>query len=510
MTQIFEVQDTTVEIEKFLLIEQVRTENTQDTKIVYIENGELKLTSSPSDISTGIKVFDSSRVYYNTETKSFVNKDGQTLTSETTPVKPTTSYIFDEENYKLYTLSGSTLTEKTFTFTDTAPLSLALDTIVYDELNEVFYTGITPAAITSITRVSIIDTLPVVVAEGSIYYVSSEDKFYIKTENGWSQLKVSSYYPEIIKDNIDEDIEDDTELGRNLSVYDGKYFTEVINSVRKLYRYVYSSIGIVVNETIDENFTEVISLPKIPGVIDVPFYRLFIKQGLMERADLNRSPMIYQSTNFGDVFRDFRSLINEQIGYSNITKENAISLTILNKINIENSDIKFVKVPYISDNGTREIQANIGSAVNYVRFLERNDTEKYDIYWTKENVPEDTLKELGLDTVETKYLALTISENIYRRLAITRYLLASIEYLEETFIVDSNRNGSISDESPILKRLVLDSGASLFGEATFYDFFQAIKILFKTVLKLQQLRYDDTSLVTISSTFNNYFGINAN
>jgi hypothetical protein len=155
-------------------------------------------------------------------------------------------------------------------------------------------------------------------------------------------------------------------------------------------------------------------------------------------------------------------------------------------------------VPYSSNNGTREIQSRLESAIPYNNFLEINDLEKIDPYWTKENVPEETLKEIGLDVVETKYLSLIISENIYKKYITSRYILSTIEYLETILVSEGI---SIADN--------IEIEAGLFQNETLYNYYQVVKVLFKTVLKLYSARVEEIA-PTINSTFNKYYGINQN
>jgi len=506
LLKIFDIGDTTIEIDKYLLVDQVNK--------LYIESNTFKLSTivsssknylaigeNPTGTGTGILIYDPARIYYHGGT--FKTSDGTAATVSTT-------YVFDEENYILYTKSENVLTQKAFTFVNRIPLSLASGVVVYNELNEVFYIGTstTPSTITSITRVSVVDTLPAETisrdiltgTSGSIYVLTGSTTFYEKVSSGWEKLNVSDYYPDVIKNNVGLNITGNSALSRTLEVYNNYlfYIRNSITNALELYRYLYFS-----NTISRISFIERLSLPKEPGVIDVPFWRLLIKQGYVTRNVYeNFTPMVYKlqtdSESGNRVFLEINNYVNNYFGKSFA----AVTILVQPKAVITNSNLKFVEVPYSSENGTREILSNIDSATAYVPFLERSETEKNDIYWTKENVPEDTLKEIGLDSVETKYLSLTISENIYRRYVTARYILSAIEYLEGKFDITGQTESVIS-------RIKIDSGADLFGEVSLYDFFQAIKVQFKALLKMYEKQIDETPSVNVSTTFKRYYGINS-
>jgi hypothetical protein len=508
LLDIFEVRDATIEINKFLLVDQLNFDDLLQFKIFKISTTNNFIFIDGS-FPSGIQIYNPDRVYYH---------NGTFKTSNGTVATVSTDYVFDEENYILYTKSGNVLTQKVFTFTNREPSALVSGVVVYNELNEVFYIGTstTPSAITSITRVSVVDTLPAITTarnilsntRGSIYMLTGSIKFYEKVTNGWENLKVSDYYPEVIKNNVGLNITGNSTLSETLEKYNN-YLFYIRNSVTneiELYEYLYFS-----NTISRIDIIQTLSLPKEPGIIDIPFWRVLIKQGYITRYEYETfNPTLYRLVSDNEegnnVYININDYVNNYFG-SVIGSNYVINSTTfgIRSKNIINSDeLKFIEVPYSSENGTREILRSIPLGVKYIPFLERSENEKNDIYWTKENVSEELLKDSGvnINTVETKYLSLTISENIYRRYVIARYMLSAIEYLEDKFVITGNADS-------VVTRIRIDSGASLFSEVSLYDFFQAIKIQYKALLKMYEVQGKDPNInPLVSPTFKRYYGIN--
>jgi hypothetical protein len=171
-------------------------------------------------------------------------------------------------------------------------------------------------------------------------------------------------------------------------------------------------------------------------------------------------------------------------------------LTALIDTNIKSSKLNFVEVPYFSDNGSREIISALNSnfGQEYEEFLED------DVYWDTEVVPEELVKEIGINVAETKYLSLTLTENVYKNYFLSRYMISAIDYLYDKLVV--NEFGS---KSVIMNNLLLDSGDTLFGSVTVSEYFDVIRILFKAVLKLYDAEIDFN---TTEPTGGKFYGIN--
>ena len=154
--------------------------------------------------------------------------------------------------------------------------------------------------------------------------------------------------------------------------------------------------------------------------------------------------------------------------------------------------LKFVEVPYSSDNGSREIAAAIGTGRLYEDFISS------DKYWNASDVPEATLREAGLDVTETKYLSLSLSENAQPKFVKARYMASAVENLESRLKVDS---------SPILYRTILNS--ELFGDASIYNYFLSIKVIYKAIVRLYEkdLGVPESSSAYSKGTY--FHGINS-
>jgi hypothetical protein len=162
------------------------------------------------------------------------------------------------------------------------------------------------------------------------------------------------------------------------------------------------------------------------------------------------------------------------------------------------SDLKFVEVPYFSDNGSKEIISAINSNLgeDYEDFIED------DLYWNKNTVPKQLIKDTDINVAETKYLSLTLTENVYKNYFLSRYMLSAIDYLYDKLVVSQ-----FGAKSNILNNLLLDSGDSLFGNVPVSEYFDVIRILFKAVLKLYDKEIGFTTSEPVSGK---YYGINKN
>jgi len=487
LSSIFDVGDVIVDINKFLLVDEaIIGYDSLNVDIVIKEDSgsyELKYFEEALETPTGIKVYDVNRIYYNTKTFGFIDADGVNL-------NPQSTYYFDEEKYKLY---DSSMTEINFTVYGSKALS---DLVYYNESNGKFYLNnseITPQFI------SVVSDNPRVINDGDIFYVISEKQFYRKNNKTCEIYKAYSYYPSIIEDNLGLPLIQGTTIYRDLSVYDNFtfYTGSYENGNLELYRYSFAE-----NSLFSISFTETNDFPKEKYFINVPWWRFLIRAGFITRDEYDRNTkMLYRyisnNINNDKVFLNTESFV---LSYFEFDDGSTKKLNLISRATPLESDLKFVEVPYSSDNGTREIKNILESSVVYEKFLEINEFEKIDPYWTKENVPQETLKEIGLDVVETKYLSLVVSENIYRKYLTARYILSTIEYLDTILI----------GEDSIVNSIILDSG--LFQSESIYNYYQVVKILFKTVLKLYAVKLEETPLPLAEGLedFKKYYGINAN
>ncbi len=171
-------------------------------------------------------------------------------------------------------------------------------------------------------------------------------------------------------------------------------------------------------------------------------------------------------------------------------------LTAVIDANIKSSKLNFIEVPYFSDNGSREIISALNSnfGQDYDEFLEE------DVYWDTEVVPEALVKGIGINVAETKYLSLTLTENVYKNYFLSRYMISAIDYLYDKLVVSD-----FGTKSVIMNNLLLDSGDTLFGSVTVSEYFDVIRILFKAVLKMYDAEID---FETTEPTGGKFYGVN--
>jgi hypothetical protein len=158
--------------------------------------------------------------------------------------------------------------------------------------------------------------------------------------------------------------------------------------------------------------------------------------------------------------------------------------------------VKFIEVPYFSDNGSREINTALPNAYDYEDFI------KDDPFWNTEDVPQSTLLELGLDVAETKYLGLILSENIYRKYILSRYTFSALDYLEKYLIRKEGLN--------TLYNTRLEAGEVFNISSSFisiYNYFEAIKVVYKALLTLYGVQ---GNIPDISNVGDKFYGINKN
>jgi hypothetical protein len=485
LARMFDVGDVLVNINKFLLVDEVTLDYENGTNFnLAINSGTIEI----NDVSTSIKVYDTNRIYYFNE--EFVDGDGDEVTT------PATNYIFDEENYKLY--DTVTMVEQSFVTRSTIPSSseqgYSGTTIYFNEVTELFYLGTTPK---TYTNVSVVSDLPVNIVDGDIFYIASKGKFYRKNSAGLEVFSAAEYIPSIIEKNAGIKLDTQSLSYAKLRRYDGFVFytgSTATNNL-ELKRYIFLD-----NRLLNLTFRILNDLPKEKYMINVPWKRILIKTGRLTPFDLERktSMLYYYKNSNANNDKVFLELDNYFLNYFPYDLSEELLLTLQKSSEEETPSFKFVEVPYISDNGSREINNNLGIGTDYESFLEIGEFEKIDPYWTKENVPDDLLREIGLDAVETKYLSLIISENIYKQYVVSRYMLSTIEYLD-TFLFSNDSNS-------IVDNIEIESG--LFSRQSIYNYYNIVKVLFKTVLRLFSERVEGTT-PTVNSSFTKYYGINS-
>lgn len=140
------------------------------------------------------------------------------------------------------------------------------------------------------------------------------------------------------------------------------------------------------------------------------------------------------------------------------------------------SSIKFIEVPYFSENGTREIlnALRTGQDIDYELFISQDE------YWNAIDVSETDLLDIGIDVAETKYLGLMLSENVYKKFFLSRYMFSTINYLYDNLRIET---------SPILYDTNIDTG-DLYDTISIYEFMEIIKVLYATVIKLYQQYFE--------------------
>jgi hypothetical protein len=228
---------------------------------------------------------------------------------------------------------------------------------------------------------------------------------------------------------------------------------------------------------------------------DVLTFGEMVSQSLdLEETD-TRTLAIYLKDK--DISIDPRELVKSQYGS---LSEGSISFSIIifKDMRIESQGLSFVEVPYESSNLSKDIFNAYTNPKPYADFI------KDDPYWTEENVPIQTLKDIGLDAVETKYLSLIMTENIYRKFILSRYLFSSIDFISEKL------RPIYTLEEDILSRTIISSGDDVLGDVSISYYFEAIKLVLKSLVRLYEkesnfniLSYTGDPLTTRFHSLNN-------
>ena len=186
------------------------------------------------------------------------------------------------------------------------------------------------------------------------------------------------------------------------------------------------------------------------------------------------------------------------LGYGQYVADGGKTLTVsvFPDIAYVDQGLSFIEVPYESTNASKEIYNALPTKVAYSAFIAD------DIYWTEENVPEQLLLDTGIDVTETKYLSLIMNENVYKKFIMTRYMLSAVEYMWEELV---NINYPTSVDS-IIDNVKIDSGESVIGEVSIRSYFEAIKIVFKSLILMYEKEIGFAP--TAEKDTPKYFGIN--
>ena len=156
--------------------------------------------------------------------------------------------------------------------------------------------------------------------------------------------------------------------------------------------------------------------------------------------------------------------------------------------------LSFVEVPYESNNLSKDIYNAYVNPKPYKDFIAN------DPYWTEENVPTQTLKDIGLDVVETKYLSLIMTENIYRKFILSRYLFSTIDVIGDK--LKPTYSTGVDD---ILSKVMISSGEDVLGDVSIGYYFETIKLVLKSLVKL----YEKEAGFNIGNlTSSSFYGLN--
>lgn len=288
---------------------------------------------------------------------------------------------------------------------------------------------------------------------------------------------VKRYIPTVIIQNEGLDIPSDSDVWKTLNRYNGCYF--FVGDILQKYNSVMNSL-----ET--ETLNKVPTLPVESLRESVTFEELLGKFSEFDGEDGTVIITLAGGHSFS---------VHREENLTKIPLDTEFSIKIIRN-QVSESKLRFVEVPYTSDNTLRDIMGKRKSAQGYETFLTESDQPK-DIYWTTETVPESLLQETGLNVVETKYLSLTLSENMYRSYAMSRFMLSTIQYLERFVLA----------ESKVIEKIKIDTGNELFGEISLKNYFEIIKYEFLALLKVYRKINEVDDLDDIDGDYYHY-GVN--
>jgi hypothetical protein len=259
---------------------------------------------------------------------------------------------------------------------------------------------------------------------------------------------------------------------------------DVIKVIRIVNSLPVSSTNLYKNN-ISKSFYEVL---KDLGVTTLPTDNFSVNLGGL--IDVSASELVanYVSEPGQSGFIDIRKVKLSVLELDNVENNSkTLNLRMVEASEITGDNLVFVEVPYLSENGTREIQTSLGGSTPYSEFV------KLDPYWNEEDVPESTLLDIGIDAIETKYLSLKLNENVYKKHALVRYFSSAIDYLEEKFIIP--QYGSYQN---MLNNISIDTGEESFGVIRITDFFNVAKILFKVLIALYEQKIGIVNIIPTS------------
>lgn len=86
-------------------------------------------------------------------------------------------------------------------------------------------------------------------------------------------------------------------------------------------------------------------------------------------------------------------------------------------------EYKFVKIDYTSDTAIKDTINNLATSSKYDAFIINDE------YWDTNNVQESNLNDRNVHYTLTKYLDVTVSQNIYQSMIRAKYILSMMDYL---------------------------------------------------------------------------------
>jgi hypothetical protein len=230
-------------------------------------------------------------------------------------------------------------------------------------------------------------------------------------------------------------------------------------------------------------------------VTDVKNYRLNIIKYFNDLVKLKGSKnvieLLLEIFEVGDITTEINKFILLE-NVPNLTTQNGKTL-------YQEGTLKFIEVPYSSDNGTRSIFESLTSkSYEYEEFLEN------DQYWNPEEVPSSKLIEYNIDAVQTKYMGLILSENIYRKYILSRYAFSTVKYLEEKLLKTKIDQTILYNTKVDVEEDILSINKS---ELSIYSIFESLKLAYNALLRLYEL---NSSIPKSSHISGKYYGINQN
>lgn len=198
--------------------------------------------------------------------------------------------------------------------------------------------------------------------------------------------------------------------------------------------------------------------------------------------------------------RKIVSILNEILDSEayDIDVKKYLLLRTFKKNELTDGEYKFLELNYDSANMFLDIMQNIDSAVQYGIFVED------DPYWKSDVVTQKDLENIGLNTEISKYIGLSIRDNIATSYIITRYILSIMTLLDESLQniprtaqsrYEKNNSGAYVDADAVSAYNLLDKfafqldtdDASLEINITLREIIANIRFLFTMYKKVNDL-----------------------